>query len=60
MASDDFFFASVEIDRIFSLTLPQWKSLCYKGSSGSTFQRPREAEESEPWNEVGKIVHVGK
>ena len=57
-ASDDLSFASVEIDRDFSSNLPRWKSLCHRGSGnqpqpGSFFQRPREAEEREPRNEVG-------
>ena len=55
--SDDLFFASVEIDKNYWLTLPQWNSLYHRLSSdqlqlGSFFQRPRQAEKRGPGNEV--------
>ena len=57
MTSDRLSFASVEIDKSYSLTLPPWKNLCHGWSRnqpqpGSFFQRPREAEKREPGNEV--------
>ena len=59
VASDDLSFTSVEIDRNYSLALPQWKCLCHRGSRdqpqpGSFFQRPRKAEKRDPGNEVTK------
>ena len=55
--SDDLSFASLEIDRIYSLTLPQWKCLCHRGSRdqpqpGSFFERSRETEKRDAGNEV--------
>ena len=55
--SDDLFFASVEIDKNYWLTLPRWKGLHHRLSRdqlqpGSFFQRPREAENRDPGNEV--------
>ena len=57
MISDRLSFASVEIEKSYSLTLHPWKNLCHRWSSdqpqpGSFFQRPREAEKREPGNEV--------
>ena len=59
MTSDRLSFASVEVYKNYSLTLPPWKSLCHRWSRdqqqpGSFFQRPREAEEREPGNEVNR------
>ena len=61
LTSDNLSLASVEIDRNYLLTLPQWKCLCHRGSRdqlqpGSFFQRPREAEKRDPENEVGNYV----
>ena len=58
MASDQLHFASLEIDKSYSLSLPPWKNLCHRWSRdqprpGSLFQRPREEEERDPGNEVG-------
>ena len=57
MTRDRLSFASVDIDKSYSLTLPPWKDLCHRGSRdqpqpGSFFQRPREEEKREPGNEV--------
>ena len=57
MASDRLYFASLEIDKSYSLTLPPWKNLCHRWSRdqprpGSLFQRPREEEKRDPGNEV--------
>ena len=56
--SDDLSFVSVEIDRNNSLTLPQRKYLCHRGSRdqpppGPFLKRPREAEKRDPGNEIG-------
>ena len=53
--SDRLYFASVEIDKIYSLTLPPWKNLCHRWSRGqprplSFFQRLGETEKREPGN----------
>ena len=61
MASNRLYFASPDIDKSYSLTLPPWKNLCHRWSrdqprSGSLFQRPREAEKRDPGNKVGNIV----
>ena len=61
LTSDNLSLASVEIDRNYLLTLPQWKCLCHRGSRdqpqpGSFFQRPREAEKRDPGNEFGNYV----
>ena len=50
-------FASVEIDKSYSFTLPSWKNLCHRWSRdqprpGSLFPKTREAEERDPGNEV--------
>jgi len=60
MTSDRLSFASVEIDKNYSLTLPPRKSLCHRllrdqAKPGSFFQRPREAVEREPGNEVAPV-----
>ena len=57
MTSDRLYFASVEIDKSYSLTLPPWKNLFHKWSHGqprpvSFFQRSGEAEKREPGNDV--------
>ena len=57
MPSDRHYFASLEIDKSYSLTLPPWKNLCHRWSRdkprpGSLFQRPREEEKRDPGNEV--------
>ena len=57
MTSDRLSFASVEIDKSYSFTLPPWKNLCHKWSRdqpqpGSLFPTTREAEERDPGNEV--------
>ena len=57
--SDRLSFASVEIDKHYSLTLPRWKSLGHRWSRGqpqpgSFYERQREALEREPGNEVGE------
>ena len=57
MGSDRLYFASLEIDESYSLTLPLWKNLCHRWSRdqprpGSLFQRPREEEKRDPGNEV--------
>ena len=49
VVSDHLSFASVEIDKNYSLTLPWWKSLCLRLSHdqqqpGSFFERPMEAK----------------
>ena len=61
MGSDRLYFASLEIDESYSLTLPPWKNLCHRWSRdqprpGSLFQRPREEEKRDPGNEVARIV----
>ena len=61
LTSDNLSLASVEINRNYLLSLPQWKCLCHRGSHdqpqpGSFFQRPREAEKRDPGNEVGNYV----
>ena len=61
MPSDRHYFASLEIDKSYSLTLPPWKNLCQRWSRdqprpGSLFQRPREEEERDPGNEVVRIA----
>ena len=58
MTSDRLSFASVEIDKSYSFTLPPWKHLCHRWSRdqpqpGSFFQQPREEGKREPGNEVG-------
>ena len=57
MTSNRLSFASVEMDKNYSLTLPRWKSLCQSWSheqpqQQSLSQLQREAEEREPKNEV--------
>ena len=61
MTSDRLYFASVEIDKSYSLTLLPWNNLCRRWSRdqsrpGSFFRRPREEEKREPGNEVAKVV----
>ena len=58
MTSDRLSFASVDIDKSYSFTLPPWKNLCHRWSRdqprpGSLFPTTREAEERDPGNEVG-------
>ena len=58
MTSDRLSFASVEIDKSYSFTLPPWKNLCLRWSRdqprpGSLFPTTREAEGRDPGNEVG-------
>ena len=60
MTSDRLTFASVEIDKSYSLTPPPWKKLCHRWSRdqprpGSLFQRPREEEKRDPGNEVALL-----
>ena len=60
MTSNHLSFASVEMDKNYSLILPRWKGLCHRWSRdqwqpGSFSQRPREAEEREPGNKVGVL-----
>ena len=57
MTSDRLSFASVEIDKSYSFTLPPWKNLCHRWSRdqsrpGSLFPTTTEAEERDPGNEV--------
>ena len=57
VASDGLSFASVEIGRNYSLTLPQWKCSYNRGSRnqpqpGSFFQGSRKAEKRDPGSEV--------
>ena len=57
MTSDRLSFASVEIDKSYSFTLPPWKNLCHRWlrnqpRPGSLFPTTREAEERDPGNEV--------
>ena len=57
MTSDLPPFASVEIVKSYSFTLPPWKNLCHRWSRdqpqpGSLFPTTREAEERDPGNEV--------
>ena len=57
MTSDRLSFASVEIDKSYSFTLPPWKNLCHRWSRdqprpGSLFPTTREAEERDPGSEV--------
>ena len=57
ITSDRLYFASVEIDKCYSLTLSTWKYLCHRWSRdqlrpGSFFQRPREEGKREPENVV--------
>ena len=59
MVSDRLYFASLEINKSYLLTLPPWKSLCHRWSRdqprpGSLFQRPREEEKRDPGNEVAE------
>ena len=61
MISDRLSFASVEIDKSYSFTLPMWKNLCHRWSRdqpqpGSLFPMTREAEEKDPGNEVGSAL----
>ena len=61
MTSDRLSFASVEIDKSYSFTLPPWKNLCHRRSRdqprpGSLFTTTREAEERDPGNEVVQII----
>ena len=63
MTSDRLSFASVEIDKSYSFTLPPWKNLCHRWSRdqrrpGSLFPTTREAEERDPGNEVVQQTHV--
>ena len=63
MPSDRHYFASLEIDKSYSLTLPPWKNLCHRWSRdqprpGSLFQRPREEEKRDPGNEVEGTLAV--
>ena len=64
MTSDRLSFASVEIDKSYSFTLPPWKNLCHRWSRdqlrpGSLFPTTREAEERDPRNEVGAAKQHG-
>ena len=57
ITSDRLSFASVEIDKSYSLTPPPWKNLSHRWSRdqprpGCFFQRPREEEKREPANAV--------
>ena len=57
MTSDRLSFASVEIDKSYSFTLPPWKNLCHRWSRdqprpGSLFLTTRETKERDPGNEV--------
>ena len=61
MTSDRLSFASVEIDKSYSFTLPPWKNLCHRWSrdqprQGSLFPTTREAEERDPENEVEMLI----
>ena len=63
MASDRLYFASLEIDKSYSLTLPSWKNLCHRWSRdqprpGSFFQRPWEEEKRDPGNEVVRDLGI--
>ena len=62
MTSDRLSFALVEINKSYSFTLPPWKNLCHRWSRdqprpGSLFPTTREAEERDPGNEVGSLLH---
>ena len=54
ITNDYLSFASARIDKNYSLTLPRWSR--DQPQPGSFFQRPREAEEREPGNEIGDII----
>ena len=61
MTSDRLSFASVEIDKSYSFTLPPWKSLYHRWSRdqsrpGSLFPTTREAEQRDPGNEVERTI----
>ena len=64
MTRDRLSFASVEIDKSYSFTLPRWKNFRHRWSRdqprpGSLFPTTREAEERDPGNEVGRSqTHV--
>ena len=65
MTSDRLSFASVEIDKSYSFTLPTWKNLCHRWSRdqprpGSLFPTTREAEERDPGNEVAILVQLNE
>ena len=64
MTSDRLSFASVEIDKSYSFTLPPWRNLWHRWSRdqrrpGSLFPTTREAEERDPGNEVAKNQKLG-
>ena len=57
MAGDRLNFASLEIDKSYSMTLLPWKNLCHRWSRDqlrprSLFQRQRGEEKRDPGNEV--------
>ena len=58
MGSDRLYFASLEIDESYSLTLPPWKNLCHRWSRDQprpgSFIPTTKGGREDPGNEVGK------